>query len=556
MKKSLQLKLSILLILVLVPFLITMGESFRVFNSLADDGIAINLSGSQRMRTMLIANYSQQLISAREDNNRETEKTITEVLSKEIKKYDSIMKALIYGDKNFNISKNKNKDIVKSLQLINPIISSYTIAAIELVDNINVEKNKNYIINNAMEVKNNIHAIVGEYQIYYNKKIENFKYVLDTLLIFGMVVLIIGIRFSHKKITTPIKEIINSMKSITDDEDLTARILVRSEDEIGQLAGGFNNFVDSLQKILNEINTTSKLIASSVVILNNVTDNVSTSSNQLTVVTTEIAKGSSKQAFEVLETSTNLNSLGNEIKNIYDLSNEMKEYTLEIEKINSNSKKGISSLTDSNSINFKAIRQIGNAIEDLFKQIEKIGNITNVISTITEQTNLLSLNASIEAARAGEHGRGFAVVANEVSKLAEQSSQSTGEIASVVSNIITEVENIIRLKDNILKIAKAQTNSVESTQNDFENISSVMNEVTARIRIMDTKIATIDTSKNDIISATEKISAVSQQTAASSQEVSSFTSNFSVSINDIRITSDELQTIAKNLDNLVGQFKF
>lgn len=556
MKKSLQLKLVILLILVLVPFLITMGESFRVFNSLADDGIAINLSGSQRMRTMLIANYSQQLVSARKENNKEAEQSITELLSNEIKKYDAIMKALINGDENFNISKNKNNDIVKSLQSIEGNVSNYTIAALELLDNTNIEENKNYIIDHAMEVKNSIHAIVGEYQIYYNKKIENFKYVLAALLIFGIIVLIIGIRFSRKKITLPIKEIINNMKSITDDEDLTARILVRSEDEIGQLAGAFNDFVDSLQKILSEINTTSKLVASSVVILNNVTDDVSNSSDKLTLVTTEIAEGSNKQACEVSTTSTNLNSLGNEINSIYDLSNEMKEYTLEIKKINTNSEKGINSLIDSNNTNFEAISQIGNAIEDLFQQIEEIGSITDAISAITEQTNLLSLNASIEAARAGEHGRGFAVVANEVSKLAEQSSKSTNEIGNVVSNIITEVEKIIKLKDYILKIANEQTTSVESTQSDFKNISSVMNKVTKRIHLMDTKITTIDTSKNDIISATEKISEVSQQTAASSQEVASFTNNFSVSINDIRVTSDELQKIAGNLDNLVGQFKF
>ncbi len=141
MKRSIKIRLGFVFLLIFVPFLVMMVNSFITFNTLSDDGKSINLSGSQRMRTMLLSNYSQQLYYARQANNDEESTSLEKLLTKEVNTYNENMTTLISGDSSKGIKENKTQSIVDAINTITPDVTSYSTAVSDLISG-NKEKRK------------------------------------------------------------------------------------------------------------------------------------------------------------------------------------------------------------------------------------------------------------------------------------------------------------------------------------------------------------------------------------------------------------------------------
>lgn len=154
MKRSIKIRLGFVFLLIFVPFLVMMVNSFITFNTLSDDGKSINLSGSQRMRTMLLSNYSQQLYYARQANNDEESTSLEKLLTKEVNTYNENMTTLISGDSSKGIKENKTQSIVDAINTITPDVTSYSTAVSDLISG-NKEKKENldYIITQSLNIK-------------------------------------------------------------------------------------------------------------------------------------------------------------------------------------------------------------------------------------------------------------------------------------------------------------------------------------------------------------------------------------------------------------------
>ena len=192
-KKSIAQKNILILILSFLPFIVGLSYSFYKKSDSMYLSRAINVSGSQRMRTMLIANYSQQLSYS---TNKQLEIKIKQILEKEIKKYERLYYTLINGDKQLNVKRNDFKEISNSLKKFNSLINQYISNAKSLLKNKNDKGKLKFIINNAMTIKNHFHATTGLFQKHNDIYLEKLALLNTLMLIFALLITIKGIFLS------------------------------------------------------------------------------------------------------------------------------------------------------------------------------------------------------------------------------------------------------------------------------------------------------------------------------------------------------------------------
>jgi len=255
--KSIKTKLLVSFILVIIPFVILSFVSFETFDKMKDDGVAINLSGSQRMRTMLISNYSLQIYDDNEDIANV--KFARETLESELVKYEKIMKALTLGDADLSIGANNDKNIIGAFNKLQPLVDEYVGESKKILSNSASKEDISFITSNALNIKNEIHKIVGMYQINYDNKIKKLRTTILGLLGMGLVLILIAYVYSNNAIVKPIKKVTAILENIAQgDGDLRKRVEINSKDEIGKLAHYFNIYAETVRLIVKDVQEKAK----------------------------------------------------------------------------------------------------------------------------------------------------------------------------------------------------------------------------------------------------------------------------------------------------------
>ena len=233
--------------------------------------------------------------------------------------------------------------------------------------------------------------------------------------------------------------------------DLTRRVQCFCTDEIGTLASGINSFLETLQGIMGQINTSSGKLGS---VVNLVSDKVSTAndnSNDISSVMEELSSSMQEISSTITGIKESIDVVDDNVIELSDTSQGMYDYAVEMQKraedLESNAVENKQNTSD---IVNGIIEKLQKAIEDS-KSVDRVNDLTAEILSISSQTNLLSLNASIEAARAGEAGRGFAVVADEISQLANSSREAANNIQTINNMVVEAVNELIESADSIVK---------------------------------------------------------------------------------------------------------
>ena len=360
---------------------------------------------------------------------------------------------------------------------------------------------------------------------------SSLYHVQSRMLMMALVIGILGFLFAFwlsKSITRPIDHIANVFSQLSGKEaDLTTRIDLQYGRELDQLAGGFNQFVVQLASLVTRIRANAAHLS-------------------------EYAQGLNQQADQSVQSNSYQFNVGEQVQN------SMEQMHLTVQEIARNAARTASTTQETNHSTQNALTKVqtsqqalnqladdmdlvGGTVSDLSAKTQDITQILDVIYNVSEQTNLLALNAAIEAARAGEQGRGFAVVADEVRSLASRTKHSANEIQLLIKSLVEQTEVAVSTVKQA--VSKADV-SVQGTEAAFTDLAAIGSQVNS-LQQMNEQVA----------AATEEQSLVSQDI---SKQVRQMSEGFRDSVDDanqVKRSADELLRLASELTALTTQFK-
>lgn len=341
------------------------------------------------------------------------------------------------------------------------------------------------------------------------------------------------------------------------DGDLSRKVRLRKSmfsDETEDLANSLSLVVDSLRNLVGQIRTSSVNVNGSSLALATTAEEMTATAHEVAGSIEQISRGAETQAEMVERASRVIHEMAQQIDLVAaaanDLSSSSEETTLAAREGGGMTATALANLKEV----LEKIEENGDLIVSFSEQVQKIGTITDVITGIAQKTNLLALNATIEAARAGEYGHGFAVVAEEVSKLADSTSASAGEITRLIEHT----------REQSQKVQQSMADSVKSIGDGYEAVDitgSAFKSIIDKAEVAQTKSANIRnlTEKQTIgshalVSAIEEIARVTEDNAAATEEVSAATEEQTASMEEMTFASQGLSKLADELLVSVSQF--
>lgn len=370
-----------------------------------------------------------------------------------------------------------------------------------------------------------------------------------------LTVLLIGVILYYivSKTIKPILKMADITKEVAGG-DLTAKVDVRSNDEIGILAKNFNSMIDNMRELLSEMKRIGLTVVSTSEEVKASTEEASKVSEQVALTISELAKGATEQSQSTVEGSNMVNDLIVEINRILDNINESKNLTFNAKETVDEGVKILEFQKDKMLENKQATINVSNEIILLSDKSGQIGQIVELISSIAEQTNLLALNAAIEAARAGEQGRGFAVVAEEVRKLAEESSRATQNISGLIKEIQTSVNSVVGEVKKAEDIVIEQESAVKQTTGTFNDILKSVEKVTENIIEVANACVSVNGHSKIVNENINNIASITQENAAATEEVAASTEEQTAALEQIAASAEQLFDISNKQQKFIDKF--
>lgn len=367
-----------------------------------------------------------------------------------------------------------------------------------------------------------------------------------TVLVVGILI-VLGIQNNMKRISRKFGEVAKG--------DLTVQVKARGRDEFRGLAGSANHMIENTKKLVDKVNHATGQLEVSSEEVEKASEIINDYSMDITQAISEINQGMSKQSEHAQECVAKTDVLSNEIQEVSRVVERVESLVDETESMIA---KGIdivqllgSRAQETTSITSK----VGESIESLRRESEIINTFVGTITDITEQTNLLSLNASIEAARAGEAGRGFAVVAEEIRKLADDSAKAAGEIRNNVQHISAQTMNSVDSANQAKSMVALQSEAVEQVVEVFREMQSCMSQLVEGLKAIAESIEKADKERSDTVLAVKNISDIIEETASSTEVVNDVAGNLLKSVEDLNKTADALGENMQGLKTEISVFK-
>jgi methyl-accepting chemotaxis protein len=434
----------------------------------------------------------------------------------------------------------KPKGLKMNRELSHESISTYSN---EKVGKIVLYYTDQYISDHLQKTQTAFRSDIKALELSTNQRIK--RSVVIQIFSFGIVVmtLLLALTISLRAIViVPIKRVIDSMKDIAEgDGDLTQRLEIKSQDEVGELGKFFNIFMVKIHAIIADVVGVVANLNTSSGSLNEISEMLNSSSEQTTRKATTVSVSADQMSSNLKAIAAAMEQASTNIGIITSSTNEMSNTIDEIAQHTEKARE----------ITNEAVACSGDAshqVDDLGHAAEGIGKVLETITEISEQVNLLALNATIEAARAGDAGKGFAVVANEIKELAHQTATATSEIRTKMKKIQDSTNGTVSQMGGITTIVKDVNDIVDNIATAITEQSAMTSEISTNVSQASEGIKEINhnVAQNSLASET-----VNQEIEILSNE-SGQISNSSSQVNKSAHLLDEY---AEKLDRLVGRFK-
>jgi len=366
----------------------------------------------------------------------------------------------------------------------------------------------------------------GFFEMAKGKSSSAFMITISVSLISALLIIAMAL-FLIRSILRPVNKLRDTIDHIETHSDLTRRIEVKSNDEIGETARAFNVMLDKFQSLLQEVNNASVKLASA--------------SDQVNVVASSTQQNITRQFSETEQVATAMNEMASTVQEVARNAASAAESTQHADQEAHQGQQIVQRAAETIQKLASEVDSASEVIADLEHDAESIGTVLDVIRGIAEQTNLLALNAAIEAARAGEQGRGFAVVADEVRTLASRTQESTQEIQTMIEKLQSGSKQAVQ----VMQAGQDQAQiAVEQTNEAGQSLSTITAAVAA-INDMNTQIA----------SAAEEQSSVAEEMNRNIITISEVAETTSTGADQMTGASDDMSRLAVDLREQVGLFK-
>lgn len=337
--------------------------------------------------------------------------------------------------------------------------------------------------------------------------------------------------------------------------DLSTFTNIKSRDELGNLGKNYNDMIKNIGVLLESAKKTSTTVYETSTGLSSMAEETTASMSKVSMAVSEIAQGAMNLAENSQETVTSIGELSSKLDTISNVTSDMSNVSNNTKELSSEGIGIVNVLISKNSETMEATMKVADIVTNMNESVKKISTISDAITEITEQTNLLSLNASIEAARAGDAGKGFAVVASEIGKLAEQSKKSTEQITVLIEEIQEKADIVVQAMNGTKEINQEQNQAVTKTEKIFNDISASITDLTGKVIEVKSSVDEMQVQKQIFVTQIESTSAISEETAASTEEVTASAERVTETMSRFSQNTEDLKQLAEKLKKEIDKFK-
>ena len=337
--------------------------------------------------------------------------------------------------------------------------------------------------------------------------------------------------------------------------DLTVTVSAKGHDEFQDLAGSATNMITNTKKLVNQVSNATGELEVSAQNVGQASELIHEYSQDITRAIGEINEGMEEQSRHAQECVEKTDVLSNEMQEVSRVVERVEKLVDETEGMINKGMEIVQVLGDRAGETTKMTAKVSDSIESLRKESAIINSFVGTITEITEQTNLLSLNASIEAARAGEAGRGFAVVAEEIRKLADDSAKAAGEISNNVANITAQTQNSVDSASQAQAMVELQTKAVDEVIAVFREMQARMGQLIEGLKDIAASTEKADGERSAAVAAVKNISDIIEETAGSAETVNDVANKLLEHVEKLSNTASVLDENMEGLKNEISVFK-
>ena len=341
-----------------------------------------------------------------------------------------------------------------------------------------------------------------------------------------------------------------SMGDLSDDR----LIRIKRSDEFGELAQGTEKLRVKIDELLSETKRGTETLKQAVEHLNATSERVAAAAKETSLNIDQISTTANTQKAETRNATEDVETTNSAINLMLDHISDINKLSIDMESSSRESQNILEELLLSSRNSQETVKDISQQVMVTNESVQQIKSVTEYITDIAEETNLLALNASIEAARAGEAGRGFAVVAEQIQKLAEQSNNSAAKIGQNIRELVVKTEGIVQAMDIIEDTLKKQEESVDKTKKIFDELNESILNVNHKESEMQKNIPDMNQAKENVSNIIQQIAEAAEDSAFVSANAETMTGQMTEEMQGLTTLMEDLTDVANKLSENLELF--